>query len=457
MRPTAMMRRSTLAAVVAAMTMLGACSASDDEAEPTTTVRETTTTASTLVEISLADAFAGWFNQVTAGDAADPVCDPAPEWLRPDDLTGEGSGPLLACVESGPADSLRVLVRNNSSSPVRIGFDEGSAAWQADVTDARTAIGLPRGSGVIVRPGQIGALSVARGSWTEQRLVIDYLDRWTVIEATDFLIGELVTDTDIDDRIEWATGIAESCGVESVAANASGPALATAVDAYLVCVVDELGDAADADDRAGLPEIGELVTDLVERTRNQRSQQLAGVVRSDLSFAAAPDPAGPQITEAPATTLAPVTVKPTVAQPATPKPTTTPSTTSTTRPPSTTRPVTTPSTTLPTTSTTGVITVPLPPAPTLVALEVLPGGADTYTGWPAVAPALARLSGGTIVVVECRVFTDTDLTAGNGWWYRIGSGASVGGWASATRFDNLVPDLAGPTDPANVSDTLSTC
>ncbi len=452
MRPKAVMNRPIVAVVLVSVLALGACSSGDENADRTTTtpVAETTITADSVVEPSLTDDVTGWFNQVTAGDAALPVCGTAPPWLRPDDAGGEGSGPLLVCAESGPEDSLRLLVRNNSSSPVLIAFGDGVAAWQADTTDARVAVGLPRGSGVIIRPLQIGVLAVARGSWTEQSLAVDYVDRWTVIEATDSLIGLLVVDA--DDSFEWATEIAETCNVESVVAKPSGPDLAEAIDSYLVCAVDELGDAADADDRAQLPDIGDLVTDLVERTRNLRSQQRAGVVRSSLSFVGAPDPAGPQITQAPPTTPPPRTVKPTIAEPVIPEPTAAPTTT-TTRPTTSTKPTTT----TPVTTTTGVITVPLPPAPTLVALAVLPGGADTYTGWPGVGPELPRLDGNAIVVIECRAFTDVDLPSGNGWWYRIGSGPGADGWASATRFDNLVAGLSGSTDPANVSDTLSVC
>ena len=443
----------TVAILGISVLVVGCVSGSDealDKTSTTATDRSSTTAPADGLDIE----FTSWFNDVTAADAVAPTChDGAPAWIATDSIKPSSSGPLLICADRSPNDELVLRVVNNASGPLAIEYPDAAAAWSATSDEPSSIIALPGGAGTLIRPGEGVALTAAAMTWSEQELTLTYPARWAIVEATNAAMASL----GIDNTFEWATDLAESCEVDDIADADLGAPLEAGLNDYFNCVFDSLGDAADEDDRAALADVVPLVVQLVEQSHNVASQQRAGSVDAALLIASElPEPAGPVIEETtttvaaqppatrPPTTRPPTTRPPTTAAPATPAPTT-----------ETTVPA--PSK-VPTTQEDPGLTVPLPPAPVLVALETISAGVDAYTSWPAIDPKLSRLTGGQIVVIECRAFTETKVSGGNGWWYRIGSGDASGGWASATGFKNLVSGIEpGSTASTNVSDALASC
>ncbi|MEZ5229111.1 MAG: hypothetical protein R2710_21315 [Acidimicrobiales bacterium] len=435
----------------------GCTSGSDEALDGTTT--STPTSASTTDDAATADGltqtFVAWYNTITSGDAPAPTCGEAPVWVAAESLKPSSSGPLLVCADRTANDELVLRIVNNASGPLSIDYPDASAGWVVGSDDPDGVVPLRGATGALVRPGASATLTAAAGEWDEQDLSLEFGERWAIIEATNELMGVL----GLDSTFDWASDLADGCEVDAVADADLGAPLEAGLHDYFECVFDALGGAATAADRASLADVVPMVAELVERARNVASQQRAGVVPAALLIVSElPEPAGPSIESTTSTTAAPTTTRPpttrattttvpSTAAPTTPAPTTAPSTTTTTGPKKVT-----------TTEEDPDLTVPVPPAPVLVALEAVEGGVDTYTAWPAIDPKLGRIPGGQIVVIECKVFTDSPTPGGNGWWYRIGSGAAAGGWAPATGFKNLVAGVApGSTSPSNVSDALSAC
>ncbi len=455
-------RRHAVAIFVLGVVAVGCTGGSDERVEVTTTTAVWTSQTATSDGLTLT--FVNWYNAATSGDASAPECtDGAPLWVAAESLVPSSSGPLLVCADRTPTDELVVHIVNNASGPLSIIYPDAVAGWELASDDPEGVVVLAGGTGALVRPGIAATLTAGAGSWEEQDLTMAFTERWAIIEAT----SEVMSALGLEDTFDWATDLAEACDADAAASSDLGVAIESALDEYFDCVFDSLGDAPDDADRAALAEVVPMVAELVERATNIASQQRAGVVMSSLSVQSQlPEPAGPSID--PTTTTVPVTQPPTTQPPTTRPPTTRTPTTRTpttatpsipTAPPTSAAPITT--TTLNKVTTTQEdpgLTVPLPPAPVLVALETVSGGVETYTAWPAIDPKLGRLGGGQIVVIECKAFADSTIAGGNGWWYRIGSGNAAGGWASATGFKNLVAGVAaGSTSASNVSDALSTC
>ncbi len=456
-------RRYTAAALVAGVVAVGCTGGGDDSAEETTT----TTTSAEAISPDLADGltltFADWYNTVTSGDAAVPNCDDGlPVWVAAESLAPSSSGPLLVCADRTATDGLVLNIVNNGSGPLSIEYPDAVAGWELASNEPDGVTVLAGGVGALIRPGVGAKLTADAGAWDEQELSLVFAERWAIIEAT----SEVMSALGLENTFDWAADLAEACDVDTVADSDLGASLEVSLFDYFDCVFDGLGDAVDDADRQALTDIVPLVGELVERAKNVASQQRAGAVMSSLSVRTQlPEPAGPSIDPATTTSVV-VTQPPTTRPPTTRPPTTRPPTT----PAPTTAPPTSPSTTaVPTTTTTAPkkvttteedpdLTVPLPPAPVLVALETVQAGVETYTAWPAIDPKLGRLPGGQIVVIECKAFSSSITPGGNGWWYRIGSGDTAGGWASATGFKNLVAGVAnGSTSSSNVSDAVSDC
>ncbi len=456
MRCTRGLRHRHRAAAGVVALLFAGCTSSGSDAigETTTTSPSGETSSTTSLEDGLTLTFVNWYNAVTSGDAPAPVCDDAPVWVAADSVAPTTSGPLLVCADRSSADDLVLRIVNNASGPLSIDYPDASAGWAVSSADADGVTVLPGGTGALVRPGVAATLTTSVGTWEQQDLDVLFAERWAIVEAT----SEVMLGLGLEDTFEWATGLADECDVDTVAEIDAGDPLEAGLHVYFDCVFDALGDAADDADRSALAEVVPLVAELVERARNVAGQQSQGSVPAALLIVAeTPEPAGPSI-ETSTTTTVPA---PASTRPPTTRVTTTAAPTTTTTAPSSTQASTTTTTTIKKVTTTEEdpdLTVPLPSAPVLVALETVSGGVETYTFWPAIDPKLARLAGGEIVVLECKVFSDATTPGGNGWWYRIGSGNAAGGWASATGFKNLVPGVTpGSTSPDNVSDVLSSC
>lgn len=437
------------AAVLGFALAAAGCTGGSDEAAQTTT---SSASVSTTTVSTIGSEFTEWFNEVTAADASAPRCDQgSPIWLASSSVGSATSGPLLSCVGQGPNGEVELAIVNNASGPLAVTYADASARWTIDA-DLESALELSAGNGVLVRPGMRATMRAEQGSWAEQELTIAFPERWTLVEATHALTIVLGQST----TFAQAEEAAERCRVDEVASADLGTTLEARLAEYFDCVFVAVGEGADEPDGDTLDTVVSLSAQLVERSRNLAVQQEAGSLDAQwMLVAGAPEPAGPLIEE-PTTTAPPVTAAPSTRRPTTQAPTTAPPTT---QPPTTAPPTTVVSTSkVPTTVGSTEVTVPLPSPPVLVALETIAAGTETFTAWPAIEPKLGLIPGGQIVVIECRAFTDTPTPGGNGWWYRIGSGASAGGWASATGFENLVPGVAaGSTASTNVSDSLATC
>ncbi len=449
-------RRLRNATLLGIGVLLAGCTGSDSDALDTTTTTSESVAASAATP-GIDVAFTSWYNAVTSGDATPPTCsDTAPIWVKSDSIAPSASGPLLVCADRTDADALVIRVVNNASGPLTVTYQDAAAGWSVESDDPTAVWPLPGGTGSVIRPGTEASMTAAPGTWTTQALTVDFPERWAIIEATSSVMDSL----GLDDTFDWATTLGGDCDVDALVEVDRGAPLEAGLNDYFSCVFDGLDDAVDDADRAALADVVPLVAQLVEQARNVASQQEAGTVESELSIVAElPEPAGPEIEDtAPATV---VTQPPTSRRPTTQAPTTQAPTTQ--RPTTTVAPTTAPTTApapskVPTTEADTDLTVPLPPAPVLVALETVAGGVETYTSWPAIDPKLGRIPGGQIVVVECKAFTDATIAGGNGWWYRIGSGAASGGWASAVGFDNLVSGVAkGATTADNVNETVVAC